>query len=107
MRVPMCVNAATARTYLLRITRISALAMTGHTLAQVNATIADAIARKELPPMEAGAMCYIMSKQGYGGEVLPHWPSHLIFSIRTSTPRRGERTYPALPCLQLPTPRNI
>ena len=72
-------NAAAARTYLLRLIRISALAIAGRTLAQVNATIAEAVARKELPPMEAGAMCYMMSKQGYGGDVLPHWPSHLMF----------------------------
>ena len=24
-------------------------------------------------------MCYMMSKLGYGGDVLPHWPSHLMF----------------------------
>lgn len=97
VRVPMCVNAATARTYLLRITRISALAMTGHTLAQVNATIADAIARKELPPMEAGAMCYMMSKQGYGGEVLPHWPSHLIFFYSDLDPATWGANLPGSP----------
>ena len=81
VRVPMCANAAAARTYLPRIRRISALALAlaGHTLLEVNAKSADAVTRKELSPMEPGAMCYMMSKQGYGGEVLPHWPSHLMF----------------------------
>jgi hypothetical protein len=78
VRVPMCVNAAAARSYLLRITKITELALAGHTLAQVNDAIAAAIARKELPPMDSGAMCYMMSKQGYGGGI-PHWPSHLMF----------------------------
>ena len=41
--------------------------------------IAAAIIRKELPAMESGAMCYMMSKQGYGGDSAPHWPSHLMF----------------------------
>src|ERR1700692_4740245 len=71
VRVPMCVNAAAARSYLLRITKITELALAGHTLAQVNEAIAAAIAKKELPPMEPGAMCYMMSKEGYGGATLP------------------------------------
>ena len=56
VRVPMCVNnAAAARTYLLRITKITDLALAGRTPAQVNEAIVAAIARKELPPMEPGA----------------------------------------------------
>jgi len=79
VRVPMCVNAAAARSYLLRITKIANLAEEGRTLAQVNEAMAAAMEKKELPPMEPGAMCYMMGKQGYGGERAPHWPSHLMF----------------------------
>jgi hypothetical protein len=79
VRVPMCVNAAAARSYLLRVTKITDLALRGRTLDQVNDSIAAALAKKELPPMEAGAMCYMMSKDGYGGDIAPHWPSHLMF----------------------------
>jgi hypothetical protein len=78
VRVPMCLNAA-GRTYLRRVTKITDLALAGRTLAQVNETIAAAVAKKELPPMEPGAMCYMMSKEGYGGDSAPHWPSHLMF----------------------------
>ena len=79
VRVPMCLNAPAARSYLLRIARITDLALAGRTLAQVNEAIASALARKELPPMESGAMCYMTSKEGYGGDSVPHWPSHLMF----------------------------
>ena len=79
VRVPMCVNAAAAASYLLRINKITDLALAGRTLVQVNEAIAAAIAKKELPAMEAGAMCYMMSKQGYGGDSTEHWPSHLLF----------------------------
>jgi hypothetical protein len=79
VRVPMCMNAAAAHSYLLRVTKITDLALQGRTLDQVNDAIAAALAKKELPPMEPGAMCYMMSKQGYGGDVAPHWPSHLMF----------------------------
>ena len=79
VRVPMCFNAAAARSYLLRITKIAELALAGHTLAQVNQAIAAAIAKKELPAMESGALCYMMGKRGFGGDSAPHWPSHLMF----------------------------
>ena len=79
VRVPMCVNAAAARSYLLRITKITDLALAGRTPDQVNETMAAAVEKKELPPMEPGAMCYMMGKQGYGGDSAPHWPSHLMF----------------------------
>ena len=45
----------------------------------MNEAIGAVIARKELPPMERGAMCYMMSREGYGGDSVPHWPSHLMF----------------------------
>ena len=79
VRVPMCMNAPAARTYLLRVAKITNLALEGRTLDQVNDAIAAALAKNELPPMDPGAMCYMMSKEGYGGDVAPHWPSHLMF----------------------------
>ncbi len=79
VRVPMCVNAAAARSYLLRFARISSLILAGRTEAEMNDAMAAAIHKKDLPPMESGAMCYMMSKQGYGGNSAPHWPSHLMF----------------------------
>jgi hypothetical protein len=79
VRVPMCVNAAAARSYLVRFTKETEWGLAGRTQAQMTDDIAAAIARKELPPMESGAMCYMMGKEGYGGDSAPHWPSHLMF----------------------------
>jgi len=50
-------------------------------------SITAAIAKKELPPMESGAMCYMMSKQGYAGDSNPHWPPHLMFFYSETDPR--------------------
>jgi hypothetical protein len=79
VRVPMCVNAAAARSYLLRVTKETEWALDGRTQAQMTESITAAIAQKELPAMEPGAMCYMMGKEGYGGDSAPHWPSHLMF----------------------------
>ena len=86
VRVPMCVNAAAARSYLLRVTKETEWGLAGRTPAQINEIIAAALARKELPPMEPGAMCYMMSKEGYGGDSIPHWPSHLMFFYSDTDP---------------------
>ena len=104
VRVPMCVNAAAARSYLLRITRITELALAGHTLAQVNEAIAAAIGNKELPPMEPGAMCYMMSKGGYGGETIPHWPSHLMFFYSDIDPAIWGANLPGSPVFAVADP---
>jgi len=79
VRVPMCVNAAAARSYLLHFSKLTDMGLAGRTPAQMNEAISAAIASNELPPMEPGAMCYMMSKEGYGGDSSPHWPSHLMF----------------------------
>ena len=104
VRVPMCVNAAAARSYLLRITKIANLALAGRTLTQVNEAMAAAIARKELPPMEPGAMCYMMSKQGYGGDSAPHWPSHLMFFFSDIDPAIWGANLPGSPVLGIADP---
>ena len=79
VRVPMCVNAAAARSYLVRMTKETEWGLAGRTQAQMTESITAAIGKKELPPMEPGAMCYMMGKEGYGGDSNPHWPSHLMF----------------------------
>ena len=79
VRVPMCVNAAAARSYLLRIAKETEWGLAGRTQAQMTESITAAMAKKELPAMESGAMCYMLSKQGYGGDSTPHWPPHLMF----------------------------
>ncbi|MGB7434245.1 MAG: hypothetical protein WBR26_01175 [Candidatus Acidiferrum sp.] len=97
VRVPMCVNAPAAHSYLLRITRITELILAGHTQAQMTAAIAAAIEKKELPPMEPGAMCYMMSKEGYGGATVPHWPSHLMFFYSDTDPAIWGANLPGSP----------
>lgn len=105
VRVPMCVNAAAARSYLLRITRITDLALAGRTSAQVTEAMAAAVAGKKLPPMARGAMCYMMSKLGYGGHTIPHWPSHLMFFYSDIDPAIWGANLPGSPVLGMSDPQ--
>jgi len=104
VRVPICVNAPAARSYLLRIAKITNLALAGRTLAQVNEVMAAAIASKELPPMESGSMCYMLSKQGYGGDSAPHWPPHLMFFYSQTDPSIWGANLPGSPVFAVEDP---
>ena len=79
VRVPMCVNAPAAHSYLLRMTKETEWGLAGRTQTQMTESITAALAKRELPPMEPGSMCYMLSKLGYGGDSAPHWPPHLMF----------------------------
>jgi hypothetical protein len=48
------------------------------------AAIKDGIARHALPRLEAGAMTYMMSKQGYLNDEARHWVPHLMFYFQRS-----------------------
>jgi hypothetical protein len=104
VRVPMCANAAAARSYLRCILKITELGLAGHAPAQVDETIVAAIAEKKLPPMEHGAMCYMMSKQGYGGDSAPHWPSHLMFFYTDVDPAIWGANLPGSPVIAVADP---
>ncbi len=104
VRVPMCVNAAAARSYLVRLTKETEWGLAGHTPARMNEAITAAIAKKELPAMESGAMCYMLSKQGYGGDTTPHWPPHLMFFYSDTNLATWGANLPGSPVVGLSDP---
>ena len=105
VRVPMCLNAAAARSYLLWDLKATDLILAGRTKAQMEEAIVAAADKKELPAMEAGAMCYMMSKQGYGGDSAPHWPSHLMFFYSQTDPATWGANLPGSPVMGMTDPR--
>ena len=99
VRTPICYNAAAARSYLPRTIKRTALILAGRTKAQTDETIAAAVDKKELPAMEPGAMCYMMSKQGYGGDSSEHWPPHIMFFYPQTDPASWGAGLPGSPIL--------
>ena len=86
LRGPLCLNAAAARTYLPRTIKKTDLILAGRTKAEMVEAVAAAIDKKELPPMEPGAMCYMLSKQGYLSDRDGHWHPHLMFFVSQTDP---------------------
>jgi hypothetical protein len=101
VRVPMCLNAAAAHSFLLRNLKRTELILAGRSKAEVDDAIAAAVDKKELPPMEPGAMCYMMSKEGYGGDSAPHWPSHVMFYFSQTDPAIWGANLPGSPILAM------
>jgi len=99
VRVPMCLKAPAARSFLLRNLKRTDLILAGRSKAQVDQAIAAAVDKKELPAMEPGAMCYLMSKQGYAGDGAEHWPSHLMFFYSQADPATWGAGLPGSPVL--------
>ncbi len=99
VRTPICYNAAAARSYLPRTIKRTNLILAGRTKAQTDETIVAAVDNKELPAMEPGAMCYMMSKQGYGGDSIDHWPPHLMFYNSQTDPATWGAGLPGSPIL--------
>jgi hypothetical protein len=101
VRVPMGLNAAAARSYLLRYVKRTDLILAGRTQAQTDGTIAAAVDKKELPAVEPGAMCYMLSKQGYGGDSVKHWPPHFMFFYSQTDPATWGAGLPDSPILAM------
>ena len=81
MRGPICFNPPAARSILPLTLMRTKLVLAGLSKAQMIDSIKTAVDKKELPVLEPGAMCYMMSKQGNLGDSIGHWHSHLMFYV--------------------------
>ena len=99
IRGPICFNPAAARTYLpITITRTQ-LALSGKSETQMRDAINFAIDKRELPAIEAGAMCYMLSKQGYLGDQAGHFHPHLMFWAARTKPESWGAGAPGSPVM--------
>ena len=86
LRGPLCLNAPAVRSYLPQTLRKTEWILAGRSKAQMFEDLAAALDKKELPGMESGAMCYMMSKQQYLGDQGGHWHPHLMFFLPLTDP---------------------
>ena len=99
LRGPLCLNPAAARSYLPRTIKKTELILAGRTKAQMVEAVEAAIDKKELPAMEPGAMCYMLSKQGYLSDTAGHWHPHLMFFVSQADPATWGADLPGSPIL--------
>jgi hypothetical protein len=97
LRAPICFNAAATRTVLPRTIKKTQLILTGQTKEQMIEAIKAAIDKGDLPASEPGAMCYMLSKQGYLSSRGGHWHPHLMFFVSQSEPAAWGAGLPGSP----------
>jgi len=81
LRAPHCFNPPAARSYLPLVIKKTDLILAGQSKAQMFDSIKAAFDKKELPAQEPGAMCYMLSRQGYLNDSVGHWHPHLMFFV--------------------------
>jgi hypothetical protein len=69
-------------------------------------TINTALDSKKLPSIEPGAMCYMMSKQGYLNDRAGHWHPHLMFFVRLTEASAWGADLPGSPLISAKDPED-
>src|SRR5438270_7657458 len=102
LRGPICLNPAAVRSYLPRTIKKTELILATRSKARMFADIKAALDKKELPSPEPGAMCYMLSKQGYLSDTDGLWRPHLMFFTPLSDPAAWCAGLPGSPVLAFP-----
>jgi hypothetical protein len=97
LRGPVCFNPPAARFNVPLTLKRTELVLAGRSKSQIFADIGTALDRKELPALEPGAMCYMLSKQGYLSDRDGHWRPHLMFFIPLTEPASWGAGLPGSP----------
>jgi hypothetical protein len=97
LRAPVCFNPPAARFHVPLTEKKTELVLAGRTKIQVFEYVSSALDKKELPALESGAMCYMMSKQGYLNDRDGHWHPHLMFFIPQTEPASWGTSLPGSP----------
>jgi hypothetical protein len=113
LRGPVCYNPPAARSILPRTIKRTALALAGRSKPAMLDAIKAAVAKKELPTPETGAMSYMMSHQQYLGDDGGSWMPHLMFHLPKTDAASWGANLPLSPVMldtahtEIPEPETI
>lgn len=99
VRSPNCFNAAAARTFLPIYLMKTRLVLTGKSKTEILATTESALDKRDLPELDAGAMCYMMSKQQYLNDDDHSWHPHVMFFVRGDAAKSWGANLPGSPII--------
>jgi len=101
MRGPICFNPPAVRSILPLTFKRTELVLSGMSKDQIIEGI-KAFDAKGLPPLEPGAMCYMMSPQGYLNDEVGPWRPHLMFYVPLTDPKSWGADLPGTPVMLNP-----
>jgi hypothetical protein len=81
VRAPICFNPPAARSQIPITLKKTEVILASRSKEQMSEALKTGFDRKELSAPETGAMCYMLSKQGYLNDRDGHWHPHLMFFV--------------------------
>ena len=103
-RAPICFNPPAVRTYVPIYLMKTKLVLAGKSKVEIAEAITSTLDRKELPALEPGAMCYMMSKQQYLGDGPKSWHPHLMFFVSENSAKSWGANLPGSPVMAAENP---
>jgi hypothetical protein len=102
MRGPLCYNPAAVRSILPYTISRTELVLAGRTKSEMVAATEEGIQKHTLPPLEAGAMTYMMSRQQYLNDRGHNWLPHLMFYFPRAAGANWGADLPGAPAMLNP-----
>jgi hypothetical protein len=102
VRGPICYNPQASRSILPYTIQRTRLALKGLTQSQIADSMKAALNSNLIPLPEAGAMSYMLSKDGYLGDTVGHWHPHLMFHIANASAASWGANQPDSPVFLIP-----
>jgi hypothetical protein len=99
VRSPVCFNPPAARTFAPIYLMKTKLVLAGKSKAEIVQATALALDKKELPPLEPGAMCYMLSRRQYLSDVGKSWHPHLMFFVPGDAAKNWGANLPGSPVI--------
>jgi len=98
-RGPLCLNPPAVRSYLPLTIAKTKFVLAGKSRTEIGDSIKAALAKRELPAIEPGAMCYMLSKDGYLDDNAGPWHPHLMFFVPLTDAKSWGAGLPGSPIL--------
>jgi hypothetical protein len=106
IRSPICFNPQAAKALASIFILKTKLVLAGKSKAEIVQATASALDKKELPPLEPGAMCYMLSKQQYLADAGKAWHPHLMFFVPGDAEKTWGANLPGSPVIAVNDPEN-
>lgn len=106
VRSPICFNPSAARTFAPIFQMKTKLVLAGKSKTEIVDATASALDNKELPALEPGAMCYMLSKRQYLNDEGRSWHPHLMFLVAGRAEKSWGANLPGSPVMPRMTAKN-
>jgi hypothetical protein len=104
VRSPICFNPAAARTFAPIFLMKTKLALAGKSKEQILQATNAAFDKKELPALDPGAMCYMLSKRQYLNDEGKNWHPHVMFFVAGDAEKSWGANLPGSPVIAASDP---